>query len=263
MTGSIAGGTYQLGDVRIDLTVQGSGAPLLFLHPEIGVDPDLPVIAELARHWTVHVPSHPGFGASQLPRWMSEVDDLAYFYLDYLQAQGIAKAVVVGSSFGGWIAAEMAVRSCERISHLVLSGAAGIKVSDREHRDFADMFTLSINEVSALAYTDAALAQCDYKTLDEAALAVLHRNRESTGLFAWSPYMHHPKLRRRLARIQSPTLVLWGDDDRIVSADYGRAYSAAIPGATFELIEHSGHYPHIEQPKAFAARVAAHVAAHV
>ncbi len=258
MTGSTTQSTFPVGDVRIELTVQGSGAPLLFLHPEIGIASDAPIIAELAKHWTVHVPSHPGFGASELPRWMSEVDDLAYFYLDYLEAQGIDKAVVVGSSLGGWIAAEMAVRSCERVSYLVLAGAAGIKVSDREHRDFADIFTLSISEVNALSYTGAALAQQDYKALDEAALTVLHRNREATGLFAWSPYMHHPKLRRRLGRIKAPTLVLWGDDDRIVSADYGRAYSAAIPGSTFDLIEGSGHYPHIEQPAAFAARVARH-----
>ena len=257
MSESEVNGSYKLGEVSIDLTVRGSGPALLFLHPEIGIETDAPLIDALARDWQVHVPAHPGFGGSELPRWMSEVDDLAYFYLDYLAAQNIERAVVVGSSFGGWIAAEMAIRSCERISHLVLAGAAGIKVADREHRDFVDMFTTSMAELNALSYEDPMLARRDIRELDEAALTQLHINREATGLFAWSPYMHHPKLRQRLHRIVAPTLVLWGSNDRIVSADYGRAWCAGIPGAQFDQIANSGHYPHIEQPASFAARVTA------
>jgi pimeloyl-ACP methyl ester carboxylesterase len=257
MTESTAGNRFQLRDVQIELTVRGSGAPLLLLHPEIGIGPDAPIIDELARHFTVHVPSHPGFGESELPRWMSEVEDLAYFYLDYLDAQGIDQAVVVGSSLGGWIAASMAVKSCERISHLVLAGSAGIKVGDREHRDFVDLFGYPIAQINAMSFADPARVVSDLTSLEEAALVRLHRNRESTALFAWSPYMHDPKLRGRLHRIKAPTLVLWGDQDRIVSSDYGRAFAQGIPDARFELMGPSGHYPHIEQPAAFAARVAA------
>jgi pimeloyl-ACP methyl ester carboxylesterase len=85
------------------------------------------------------------------------------------------------------------------------------------------------------------------------------RNREATARYAWSPYMHDPKLRGRLHRIRVPTLLLWGSADRILSEAYGRAYAAAIPAARFELIERAGHFPHLEQPQAVADRIFAFV----
>jgi pimeloyl-ACP methyl ester carboxylesterase len=243
--------------LRIELIERGAGKPLLFLHPGIGIEPDAPVLDLLAKQTRVLAPSHPGFGHSDLPKWMSGIDDLAYFYLDFLEAHDIRNAVVVGASLGGWIAAEMAIKTTERISHLVLVDAAGIKVGDREHRDFVDFFSVSQAELDALSFYDQKLAQRDYRAMSEAALTTHFRNRESTGLFAWSPYMHSPKLRRRLHRIKIPTLVLWGANDRIVSPDYGRAYAAEIRGARFDLIDGSGHYPHIEQPAVFADKVLA------
>jgi pimeloyl-ACP methyl ester carboxylesterase len=81
------------------------------------------------------------------------------------------------------------------------------------------------------------------------------RSRESTGRYAWSPYMHNPKLKGRLHRINVPTLVLWGAADRVVKPEYGRAYAGAIPIARFATIEGAGHFPHLEQPVAFAREV--------
>ena len=81
------------------------------------------------------------------------------------------------------------------------------------------------------------------------------RSRESTGRYAWSPYMHDPKLKGRLHRIRIPTLVLWGAADRVAKVEYGRSYAAAIEGARFETIEGAGHFPHLEQPQAFARAV--------
>jgi len=89
---------------------------------------------------------------------------------------------------------------------------------------------------------------------DDDAL-VMFRNAESTALFAWSPYMHNPKLSSRLHRIRVPTMVLWGASDRIASPAYGRAYSDKIPGARFVEIAAAGHYPHLEQPEAFAREI--------
>jgi pimeloyl-ACP methyl ester carboxylesterase len=91
--------------------------------------------------------------------------------------------------------------------------------------------------------------------MPDAQILAAARNREATARYAWSPYMHDPKLRRRLHRIRIPTLVLWGTSDRILSESYGRAYCAAISGARFELIERAGHFPHLEQPEIFADRV--------
>jgi pimeloyl-ACP methyl ester carboxylesterase len=110
-----------------------------------------------------------------------------------------------------------------------------------------------------LAYHDPANGATDASSMTEDEALALFRNREAAALFGWSPYMHNPKLKYRLHRIDVPTLVLWGESDRVVSAHYGRAYAAAIPNACFETIAAAGHFPHLEQPRVFAERVRAFV----
>jgi len=149
------------------------------------------------------------------------------------------------------------VKSTQRISHLVLANAVGIKVGGRETRDIADVFAKTENDLNELLYFDPRIAMRDYKTMADADVRAVARNREATARYAWSPYMHNPKLKDRLHRIRIPTLFLWGTHDRILSESYGRAYGAAIPGARFEPIEKAGHFPHIEQPQIFADRVLA------
>jgi pimeloyl-ACP methyl ester carboxylesterase len=100
----------------------------------------------------------------------------------------------------------------------------------------------------------------DTKTLPQDEHTYIARARESTGRYAWSPYMHNPKLKSRLRRIDIPSLVVWGSADRMVTPDYGRAYAAAIPGARFEAIDGAGHFPHLEQPDELARRIAGFVA---
>jgi len=183
------------------------------------------------------------------------VDDLAYFYLDAMDALDLEQTLVVGVSFGAWIAAAIAIKSTARMSRLVLANAVGIKVGGRETRDIADVFAMLEPDFNKLAYADPKAGERDYKSMPEAELVAVARNRESIARFAWQPYMHDPKLKGRLHRIRIPTLFLWGTADRILTEDYGRAYCAAIPGARFETIERAGHYPHIEQPDAFARAV--------
>jgi pimeloyl-ACP methyl ester carboxylesterase len=166
---------------------------------------------------------------------------------------------VVGVSFGGWIAAAIAVKTTQRLSHLVLANAVGIKVGDRETRDIADIFAITESQFNELAYCDPRLGARDYKAMPDAEVMVAARNREALGRYGWSPYLHDPKLKRRLHRIRIPTLVLWGTSDRILNEDYGRAYAAAIPGAAFEIIERAGHFPHLEQPDVFSDRVLAFI----
>ncbi len=245
--------------VRVELIERGAGKPLLFLHPGIGIEPTAPVLDRLAARARVLAPVHPGFGRSEQPKSFDTVDDLAYFYLDLLDELDLRDTVVVGVSFGGWIAAEIAIKSTERISHLVLANAVGIKVGDRETRDIVDIWAIPEKELVELAYFDPAVGTHDYKAMPDAEVLAAARNREATARYAWSPYMHAPKLRSRLHRIRIPTLVLWGAADRILSEPYGRAYGAAIPAARFELIERAGHFPHLEQPELFADRIFAFV----
>jgi pimeloyl-ACP methyl ester carboxylesterase len=88
-------------------------------------------------------------------------------------------------------------------------------------------------------------------------VTVVARDREAAALYAWSPYMHDPKLKGRLHRVRIPTLVLWGAADRLVGETYGRAFATALPSAKFETIAGAGHFPHIEKPKEFTERTLA------
>jgi pimeloyl-ACP methyl ester carboxylesterase len=243
--------------IKVEAIEKGRGRPLLFLHPGIGLDRNAPVIDKLAERARVIAPSHPGFGNSDQPKSFTTVDDLAYFYLDLLDELDLKNTIVVGVSFGAWIAAEIAIKSAARLSHLVLANAVGIKVGARDTRDIVDIFAITEPELNKLAYFDPKLAERDYKAMAEADVRIAARNREASARYGWSPYMHDPKLKSRLHRIRVPTLFLWGTADRILTEDYGRAYCAAITGAHFETIERAGHYPHLEQPDAFARAVLA------
>jgi pimeloyl-ACP methyl ester carboxylesterase len=246
--------------VRLEIVERGQGQPILWLHGEEGLDPGAPFLDMLAAHGSVLAPSHPGFGHSPDVASIDTVDDLAYLYLDVLAARNLRNVTVVGSSLGGWIAAEMAVKCHDRFGGLVLVAPLGIKVGDRETRDIPDIFALPPDEVVRLQYRDPARAAVDHKALSDDQLTVIARNREATALYAWEPYFHNPKLRQWLHRITVPTVLLWGADDRFVTAAYyGAAFRAAIPGARFETIAGAGHFPHIEEPAALVERVSAFI----
>ena len=239
----------------VEMLDLGDGRPMLFLNPGIGTDPGTAALNRLAERLRVIAPSHPGFGSSERPPWITTVDDLSYFYLDLLDELDLNEVILAGVSFGAWIAAEIAVKCTTRLSRLIMANAVGIKVGDRENRDIADIFAMTEDQFNAAAFANPSIGVKDYKSMSAADLLATARNRESLARFTWSPYMHNPKLRNRLHRIGVPTLFLWGVRDRIVSADYGRRYCAAVPGARFELIDNAGHLPHIEQPKTFASRI--------
>jgi len=253
-----SGPSLRLHGVMVELIERGEGRQLLFLHPghpSGRLDPKASVLELLSARARVIAPTHPGFGAAPAPRELTSVDDLAYLYLDLLDALDLQDVVVVGVSLGGWIAAEMAVKSTERISALVLADAVGIKAGDREARDIADIYAVTDKQLAELVYADPARMVSNPKTLPESELTLMARSRESTGRYAWSPNMHNPKLKGRLHRIDVPTLMLWGAADRVVKPEYGRAYAGAIPIARFATIEGAGHFPHLEQPVAFAREV--------
>src|SRR5882672_1693474 len=240
--------TEKIAGANIEILRRGKGRPLLFLHPHIGMHGSQALIEALGRHAQVIAPSHPGFGHSELPRGMASVDDMSYFYLDLIEQLDLRDLVIVGASFGGWIAAEIATKTCERLSRLVLIGAVGAKFGARDKSDIVDIFSTPRGRWEELAFRDPA-------SLPEDELTAMARNREATALFAWNPYMYNPKLRARLYRIRIPTLFLWGAQDGFAPLAYGRSYCEGVPGAKFEEIADSGHFPHMEQPEAVARRV--------
>lgn len=244
--------------IAVELAKRGAGPALLYLHPHIGLRRSDVFLAALARKFTVYAPSHPGFGRSALPRRVTTVDDLAYFYLDLIEQFGLDRVTLVGSSFGGWLAAEIAIKASPRLARLVLIDALGIRVSpEPDNPDIVDFFATKQAELDLLAYHNPKHALLDHNGMSEEDAYIHFRNRESAALFGWSPNMNNPKLKDRLHRVQVPTLVLWGDSDHIATANYGRRFANSIPGARFATIDRAGHFPHIEQPDDAAERIIA------
>ena len=240
----------------IEMLEGGTGKPLLFLHAGIGADPGISALTLLTSRFRVLAPSHPGFGTSERPKSFTSVDDLSYFYLDLLEELKLSHVVLCGASFGAWIAAEMAIKSCERLDRLIMVDPIGIKVSGREVRDIPDIFAMTAEQMSKTLFADPRRAVRDYKSMPEADVIATARNRESLARFAWSPYMHDPKLKSRLHRISVPTLFLRGSHDQFTSEPYVRSYSEAVTNSLVKNIDDAGHLPHLEQPEGFAEAVA-------
>lgn len=250
-------GLVTAGGVELEIDRRGSGRPLLLLPSEEMAEADAPFAAELARRFSLVIPSPPGFGRSARPGWVTTVDDISYLYLSLLDELDLRDAIVVGCSLGGWIAAEMATKNLSRIARLVLVAPFGIKLGGPADRDIADIWSLPSQKVAALAWHDPARGRRDFAGLSDDALAVIARNRKSFARYCWEPYMHNPKLAHRLGRVSAPTLLVWGERDGIVGADYAKGYAKLIPGAELATIPDAGHYPHLEQPELFARRLAA------
>jgi len=241
-----------MGDVSLEMRTTGEGPPLLFLHGGDYFTQNQGFLERLAQRWRVVIPRHPGFGRTERPDGFRSVHDLAYLYLDLIERQRLSDVVLVGSSFGGWVALEMCVRSVEQAGRLVLIDTLGVKFGGREERDIADIYALSADEVLRRTFFDPAAAAPDYSRLDDAETASIASDRAATTLYGWRPYMHNPGLRQWLHRVRVPTLVLWGQSDGIVRPDYGQRLSQSLPDARFEIIPEAGHYPQVERPEAVA-----------
>jgi len=241
----------------IDLEVlrRGAGRPMLLLHGMQNVDPRAPFLDMLGQHAEIIAPSHPGFGRSARPADFETVYDLVHFYLELLEGLPHDKVTLMGLSFGGWLAAELAVTCRHRLDGLVLVDAFGIKVSNRETQDILDVFNTAPSEVQRRSWHDPATWAPDLDALSDEELVIRARNWEALCLYGWNPYMYNPQLKRWLSRIAVPTLVVWGASDGIVKPSYGRAYASLIPASRFELIERAGHHPEIEQARAFVDTV--------
>ncbi len=242
------------GELKLEMIVKGQGAPLLFLHGMDGVEGCSRIIDILARDFTVYAPSHPGFGASELPRAFSSIDDLAYFYLDLLEHLDLRDVTVVGLSLGGWIAVEMLVKDSSRVARLVLGAPLGLRTGERREMHVVDLFMLDPRQVDATMQVTPP-GQVKLSELPEPMLERIARNAEAVCLFGWSPYLCDPKLHMRLHRIKVPTVVLWGEDDRFAPLDYGRRFVAQLGHGRLETLPACGHRIHVDSPDAAAAKI--------
>ena len=255
----------QVGPLDLEVLRRGRGRPILVVHGINPVNPEAPFLDRLAAHGEIVAPSHPGFGNSARPEDFDTIYDLVHLYREVLDGLP-QKAVMIGLSFGGWIAAEVAAGGAAKLDRLVLVDPVGIKLSGREERDIVHFFNTNPAELARRAWHDPAKRpQGSYglgwqtaiaDAMSDGNMVALAGNWDALCLYAWRPHMYNPQLKHWLRRISVPSLVLWGASDRIVTPDYGRAYAALIPGARFALIDEAGHHPELEQPGAFVDEVA-------
>lgn len=231
----------------------GAGRPFLLLHGGAGPISFAGFAGKLAAERPAHVllPTHPGFNGTDRPPGLTDVAGLARLYAALLEERDLTDVTVVGSSIGGWVAAEMALLGSPRIGGVVIVNGVGITVPGHP---VADFFSLTMDQLAELSYHEPEKFRIDPAGLSEQQRAVMAGNRKVIELYAGRD-MADPGLAARLAAVTVPTLVLWGQSDRIVEPAYGRAYAAAIPTATYQPIEESGHLPQLETPAAVLSAI--------
>jgi pimeloyl-ACP methyl ester carboxylesterase len=240
-------------NIRIWVAHGGEGQPLLYL-PGAAPEFDDPALSLISQDFHVYRPHHPGFGRSDEDPAVDSVVDLAFRYLDLLDALGLDRVHVAGLSLGGWIAAQIAVLAPERVAKLVLVCPAGL----RPPVPVPDMFTMDVVELAMLVHhepqvrKEAVANMCDLAGDTERFTRYL-RSRAATAHLGWNPYLHDPKLAGRLHRVRSEVLLVWGAHDQLLPPECALAWQQALPRSRVELIEEAGHRPQAEQPAAFAA----------
>jgi pimeloyl-ACP methyl ester carboxylesterase len=240
-------------DTPVELLRDGNGPPLLYLHGAGAGGRWLDFQERLAERFTLLAPSHPGHGGAPAADWIEHISDLAFHYLDLLDALGLERVHVVGASFGGWIAAEIATMASHRLESMTLIDPIGIKV---EGWIYPFLFGMELPQLVETVFHNpmaaVALAPPDM-SID--TLALLYRQNTALARVAWNPYLYNPLLRRRLARITTPTLLCWGAHDRLAPLACAEAWRTEVPGAVLRMFDGSGHVPYLEEPEAVAAAV--------
>jgi pimeloyl-ACP methyl ester carboxylesterase len=245
--------TVEAAGTKLHLMRAGKGRPLLVLHHETGTLDRLLFYDALAAKYDVLVPHHPGFSKSERPEWMRSARDIAVVYRGLLSELKVSNAILVGLGFGGWIAAEMASMAPSDLAKLVLVGAMGIKPPAGD-----------ILDAAVTGYIDYARAGFhDQKAFDRVygaepsgeQLEMWDVCREMSFRIAWKPYMYSQTLPHLLGAVHAPSLVVWGDDDKVVPQSAAKRYLEALPNAKLEIVKACGHCVDMEQPEALARLV--------
>jgi pimeloyl-ACP methyl ester carboxylesterase len=220
-------------------------APLLYLHDTFLGNLWLGYHNALAQNFHVIAPDIPGFGLTERPNWMRDMSDYVLYFRDLLETLGLDKAIVVGHSLGGWMAVEVAVWFPERVEKLVLSNAAGIRVKGTP---IADLFAMNPQEVLMTCFDNLAAAMPLMPTeFNTDYLLSQYRQLTTLASLAWNP-AYDPKLERRLERISCPTLIVWGQHDRLIPPIYGDTFHRLIANSELVKLEGTGHMPMFEKP---------------
>ncbi|HEX7301933.1 alpha/beta hydrolase, partial [Lentzea sp.] len=229
-----------LGAVELTVRDRDRTRPFLLLHGGGGVA-TMAGFADLLAdraHSRVLVPTHPGFSGTPKPADLIGVTDLARTYVALLDELALTGVTVVGNSFGGWVAAEIALLDSPRVQAVVVVNGIGVEVDGHPQTDVKGM---SPAEIQQLSWHDPGKAP--------RPTGAPGPSPDIQALVGYTgPAMADPALAKRLGEVRVPVHVVWGESDRIVDVEYGRAFAAAIPGATFTPLPRSGHLPQVETP---------------
>jgi pimeloyl-ACP methyl ester carboxylesterase len=231
------------GPVEITVADRDRTRPFLLLHGGGGVMTMTGFADLLAErtHSRVLLPTHPGFGGTPKPGGLAGVTELAQAYVTMLEQLDLTDVTVIGNSFGGWLAAEIALLKSPRVSGAVIVDGIGIEVPGHP---MTDVRGLSPAEIAPYSFHDPSKAPAPPGAGGTGPSPDVQALIGYTG-----PAMSDPALAGRLGGLGIPVHVLWGESDRIVDPEYGRAYAAAIPVSTFTLLPRTGHLPQVETPE--------------
>ena len=245
--------SHKVRDIAVRILRAGQGEPLVFLHGARGFPGWLPFFDTLATHHEVWVPEHPGFGTPDNAASIRDIADLAMYYLDFLDGLGTDRVHIVGHSLGGWTAAEVAVRNCTRLKSLTLIAPAGVRVKGVP---VGDNFIWSPEEAVRNVYYDQSFADkilAQEPSEEEADRQMA--NRFMAARLGWQPRWFNPALERWLHRISVPTLVVWGENDKLLPSAYAAVWKRCVPDVQVEIVPECGHSPHIEKLDLVAPKV--------
>jgi pimeloyl-ACP methyl ester carboxylesterase len=242
---------YVVRGVKLRMFRGGEGDPVLMLHGAAGLSAWTPFFEAISQKHDLIVPEHPGFGKSDDPESLKSIGDLAQFYLEFVEQMGLRKFHLIGNSLGGWIAAELAIRDSSRLKSLTVVAPAGIRPKVEEGGEASrapDYETRRLFFNQAIA--DRMLAQAP----TEEQKRIAQKNRNTTAKLGNATFCN-PDLEKALGRLTIPSLVVWGDNDRVVPVAHADIWKAALPNAQVVVVPECGHLPHAEKSAPVAERM--------
>jgi pimeloyl-ACP methyl ester carboxylesterase len=210
------------------ITENGNGQNVLVLHGGGGPATMAGISAHVAEYAHVITPTHPGWDGTPRPESISTIASLADAYVRYLDERDLKDVILIGSSLGGWLGAEIALRdTAHRVAGLVIINGVGVNVPDHP---VTNITGFTPQQLAKVAFHDPAKFGAEAPPPTPERIAMMRANAAATVLFSSDTFGYDPTLLGRLQGIHVPTLVLWGESDHVVTKEYGRAYAAAIPG---------------------------------